>query len=109
MIKNINHGGFIDHQSKGVGVGEEENRWSLFFFLALCACSCMLANVFKKNEKKNKTMSVYRLQYLSHLLKHLSHYVISNYIGSCIMDLQINRALNIGEEEKKCTQGKVRR
>ena len=108
MIKNINHGGFIDHQSKGVGVGEEENRWSLFFFLALCACSCTLANVFKKNEKKNKTMSVYRLQYLSHLLKHLSHYVISN-IGSCIMDLQINRALNIGEKEKKCTQGKVRR
>ena len=46
-------------------------------------------------------MSVYRLQYLS-------HYVISN-IGSCIMDLQINRALNIGEEEKNYTQGKVRR
>ena len=50
---------------------------------------------------------MYRLQYLSHLLKHLSHYVISN-IGSCIMDLQINTALNIGQEAKKYTPGKVR-
>ena len=56
----------------------------------------------ERTKRKNKTMSVYRLQYLSHLLKHFSHYVISS-IGSCIMDLQINRALNIGEEEKKYT------
>ena len=26
VIKNKNHGGFIDRQRKGVGMGEEENR-----------------------------------------------------------------------------------
>ena len=52
MIKNKNRGEFIDRPRKGVGVGEEENRWSLFFFLTLCACSCMLTDVFRKNEKK---------------------------------------------------------
>ena len=100
VIKNKNPGGFIDHQSKGLGVGEEDNRWSLFFFLTLCACSCTLADVFKKNEKKKNTMSVYRLQYLSHLLKHFPHYVISK-IGSCIMGLQINRALNVLGKKRK--------
>lgn len=37
---------------------EEEN--SLFFFLELRAGSCVLADVFKNNEKKNKTPPVYR-------------------------------------------------
>ena len=39
-------------------------RRSLFFFLAVCAHSralASLADVFEKNEKKNKTTSVYRL------------------------------------------------
>ena len=39
-------------------MGEEENRR---FFLALRARSCALADVFEKNEKKNRTTSVYRL------------------------------------------------
>ena len=39
---------------------------SLFFFLALRALSralASLADVFEKNEKKNKTTSVYRLRF----------------------------------------------
>ena len=40
VIKNKNRGGFVDHQRKGVGVGEEEAF---------------------ENEKKNKVTSVYRL------------------------------------------------
>ena len=58
VIKNKNRGGFTDRQRKGFGVGEGEN--SLFFFLA-APCSFSLANVFEKNEKNNKTASVYRL------------------------------------------------
>ena len=41
----------VDRQRKGVVVGEEENR----------RVPALLANVFEKNEKKNKTTSVYRL------------------------------------------------
>ena len=41
----------VDRQRNGVVVGEEENRRVL----------ALLANVFEKNEKKNKTTSVYRL------------------------------------------------
>ena len=51
-------------QCKEVRVGEEENRRSLFFFLALRARSRALASlvdVFEKNEEKNKTTSIYRL------------------------------------------------
>ena len=40
VIKNENRGGFVDHQRKGVGVGEEEAF---------------------ENGKKNKVTSVYRL------------------------------------------------
>ena len=53
-------GGFIDHQLKGVGVGEEENRLNLFFFLAglvlalRAARTHALADVFEKNERKIK-------------------------------------------------------
>ena len=57
MIKNKKPGGFIDRRGKRVGMGEEENRR---FFLALRARSRALADVFEKNEKKNRT-SVYRL------------------------------------------------
>ena len=39
-------------------------RRSLFFFLALPARSHELADVFEKNEKKNKPRSVYRLTHL---------------------------------------------
>ena len=102
MIKNKNPGGFIDHQSKGLGVGEEDNRWSLFFFLTLCACSCTLADVFKKNEKKKNTMSVYRLQYLSHYfvetlsaLCHLQNWFM--YYGFA----NKQDSQRFGEEEKK--------
>ena len=58
MIKNKKPGGLIDRQGKGVGIGEEENR---HFLLALRARSRTLADVFEKNEKKNRTKSVYRL------------------------------------------------
>ena len=51
----MNRGGFIDRQRKGVGVRED----GIFFFLAH-------ASVFQKNEKKNKTTSVYRLHYRNH-------------------------------------------
>ena len=57
--------GFIDRQRKDVGVGEEENR--RFLFLALHAHSrtlASLAGVFEKNEKKNKTTSLYRLTFV---------------------------------------------
>ena len=40
---------------------------TLFFFLVFCACSQELTDVFKKNEKKNKTMSVYRLEIMEPL------------------------------------------
>ena len=49
MIKNKNRGRFTDRQRKGVGVGEKKKRRAL-------------ADVFEKNEKKNKTASVYKLQ-----------------------------------------------
>ena len=58
MIKNKKPGGFIDRQGKRGGMGEEENRR---FFLALRARSRTLADFFEKNEKKNRTTSVYRL------------------------------------------------
>ena len=44
-----NRVGFSDRQRKGVGVGEEENRRSLFFFFL----SSALAN-FSKNEKEKQ-------------------------------------------------------
>ena len=44
VIKNINRRGFIDRQRKGLRARPRE-----------------LADVFEKNEKKNKTTSVYRL------------------------------------------------
>ena len=47
VIKNKNGGGFTDRQRKGFGV------WAPRSF--------SLANVFEKNEKNNKTASVYRL------------------------------------------------
>ena len=50
-------------------MGEEEKRLNFFFFLAgsalvlalRAARSRALADVFEKNEKKNKTTTVYRL------------------------------------------------
>ena len=51
-------------QCKEIRVGEEENRRSLFFSLALRARSralASLADVFEKNEEKNQTTSIYRL------------------------------------------------
>ena len=50
MIKNKKKGGFIDRQRKGVGVGEEENRRSLFFVLARAPRSPM----FSKRTKSEK-------------------------------------------------------
>ena len=62
MIKNKKQGGFIDRQRKGVGVGEEENRRSLFFVLARALRSPM----FKKRakSKKKKTTSGNRLFFI---------------------------------------------
>ena len=58
VIKNKKPGGFTDRQRKRVGKGEEEYRR---FFLALRVRSRALTDVFEKNEKKNRTTSVYRL------------------------------------------------
>ena len=55
VIKNKNRGEFIDRQRKGVGAGEEEN---IYFSFSLARA---LANIFQKNENKNKTTSVYGL------------------------------------------------
>ena len=52
-------------------MGEEENS-SVFFFLTLHARSRELVDVFEKNEKKNKTTSVYRLP--TQLHKSLQHH-----------------------------------
>ena len=54
VIKNKKQGGFID-QRKGVGVGEEENRRSLFFVLARALRSPM----FKKRTKSKKKNNVW--------------------------------------------------
>ena len=62
MIKNKNPGGSINHQRKEIRVGEEENRRSLFSFLA---CSPMFSKR-TKNVKKNITTSVYGLLFNSH-------------------------------------------
>ena len=51
MIKNRNCGRFTDRQRRGVGVGEKKKKKRR-----------ALADVFEKNEKKNKTTSVYKLQ-----------------------------------------------
>ena len=49
VLKNENYWGFFDCQRKGAGEGEEE---------------LALADVLEKNEKKNKSTSVYRLRSL---------------------------------------------
>ena len=75
VIRNKNHGGFIDLQCKGVGMEEEDNRVLYFSFLCskliFVLCTQALANVFEKNEKKNK-MSLYRL--LSSVLLNLQFF-----------------------------------
>ena len=53
VIKNIKQVGFIDRQRKGVGVGEEENRRSLFFVLARPLRSPMFKKRTKSNRKNN--------------------------------------------------------
>ena len=64
VIKNKNRG-FDDRQRKGVGVGKEKidfnfiSRTSHSFSHDRFACA--LADVFEKNENKNKTTSFYRL------------------------------------------------
>ena len=86
VIKNKNRRGFIDRQRKRVGVGEEENRrltWgrgfffpkdvyrrSSFFFLAL-------ANVFEKNEKKNKVNQRLCTGYLQPAFQSLESFYVS--------------------------------
>ena len=58
VIKNnprVGGGGVIDRQHKGVGVGKK--KIDIFFYRAPRS----LADVFRKNEKKNKTTSGYRL------------------------------------------------
>ena len=54
MIKNKKQWGFID-QRKGLGVGKEENRRSLFFVLARALRSPM----FKKRTESNKKNNVW--------------------------------------------------
>ena len=53
MIKNKKQGGFIDRQRKGVGVGEVENRRSLFFVLARALRSPMFSKRTKSKKKNN--------------------------------------------------------
>ena len=57
VIKNKNGGGFTDRQRKGLGL----ERRKFFIFLFRAPRSFSLSKVFEKNEKKNKTTSVYRL------------------------------------------------
>ena len=57
VIKNKNRGGFTDRQRKGLGWG----RRKFFIFPSCAPRSSSLVDVFEKNEKKNKTTSVYRL------------------------------------------------
>ena len=61
VIKNKKQGGFIDRQRKGVGVGEEENRRSLFFVLARALLSPMFS---KRTKSKKKTTSGNRLFFI---------------------------------------------
>ena len=101
MIKNKNPGGFIDHQSKGLGVGEEDNRWSLFFFLTLFACSLHTRRCFQKERKEKKhnvcvqatilVTFVETLFTLCHLQNWFMYYGFANKQGSQCF----------GEEEKK--------
>ena len=53
LDKFKNRGGFIDRHRKGVGVGEEENRRSLFFFLELRA-----RQFFEKRKRKTNKVCV---------------------------------------------------
>ena len=62
VIKNKKQGRFIDRQRKGVGVGEEENRRSLFFVLARAPCSPMFSK--RTKSKKKKTASKNRLFFI---------------------------------------------
>ena len=55
MIKNKKQGGFIDRQHKGVGVGDVENRRSLFFVLARAPRSPMFSKRTKSKKKKTTT------------------------------------------------------
>ena len=61
VIKNKKQGGFIDRQRKGVGVGEEENRRSLFFVLAGRPRSPMFS---KRTKSKKKRTSGNRLFFI---------------------------------------------
>ena len=61
VIKNKKQGRFIDRQRKGVGVGEEENRRSLFFVLARAPRSSMFS---KRTKSKKKTTSKNRLFFI---------------------------------------------
>ena len=61
MIKNKKKGGFIDRQRKGVGVGEEENRRSLFFVLARAPRSPMFS---KRTKRKKRATSGNRLFFI---------------------------------------------
>ena len=61
MIKNKKQGGFIDRQRKGVGVGEEENRRSLFFVLARALLSPMFSKRTKSKKKKQRLGTDYSL------------------------------------------------
>ena len=60
MIKNKKQGGFID-QRKGLGVGEEENRRSLFFVLARALRSPMFKKRTKSKKKKQRLGTGYSL------------------------------------------------
>ena len=61
VIKNKKQGGFIDRQRNGVGVGEEENRRSLFFVLARALLSPMFSKRTKSKKKKQRLGTDYSL------------------------------------------------
>ena len=69
MIKNKNLGGFTDRQRKGLGVGKAKN----LIFLSRAPRSFSLVDVFEKNEKKNKTTSVYMLGLFSRFIFFLNN------------------------------------
>ena len=83
---NINRRGFIDRQRKGVGVGEEEN----IFSLALHARSRTLASLEDVFEKKKKITFVYRLD--CYFNQHCQHRT-NQKLHSCANAVLQNRGV----------------
>ena len=104
MIKKQKHGGFIDHQHMGVGVGKKTS--SLVFFLALRAHSRLSRSpMFSKRTKNRLSSFRSRFQRSSIGLWYLKALFCmadtkDQTIGNCF-SLRIQRILLKGEREKQ--------